>query len=179
MPYAIYRLKVPKKILTNIGIVSGNPDNDGLVVDSRFTTRAKCPAKVVDDVQRFVKEHLFIHSHHAQDENIDSIEELNFEVMMSSQLLFNLLRRVKLEAVNIINPKHNEVIDRALDVLENKSTLISAARARSRDSADHAKEYLDSLEDLVTLLFDESMSHRQDVTVAQMDIVLHDLYKWP
>lgn len=178
MPYAIYHLKVPKKILTNVGIVSGNPDNDGLVVDSRFTTRAKCPAKVVDDVQRFVKEHLFIHSHHAQDENIDSIEELNFEVMMSSQLLFNLLRRVKLEAVSIIHPKHNEVIDRALNVLDNKSALLSAARARSHDYAERAKVCLGSLADLATLLFDESMSHRQDVTVAQMDVVLHDLYIW-
>ena len=97
---------------------------------------------------------------------------------MSSQLFFNLLRRVKLETVSIIHPKHNEVIDRALNVLDNKSALLSAARARSHDYAERAKVCLDSLADLVTLLFDESMSHRQDVTVAQMDINLHELYKW-
>lgn len=178
MPYAIYQLKVPKKILSNVGVVSGNPDKDGLVVDTRFTSMAKCAAKVVDDVHRFVHEHLFIHSNHAIDESIDSIEELNFEIMMDSQLYSSLMRSIKVQAVCIIHPKHNEVIDRVLKALDNKSALLSAARAKSHHNGECAKSCLTMLTDLTKLLFDDEMAHRHDVTVAQMDMGLVDLYKW-
>lgn len=178
MPYAIYHLKVPKKILTNIGIVSGNPDKDGLVVDTRFTSRSKCAAKVVDDVQRFVHDRLFIHTAHAKDEDINSVEELNFEIQMSSHLFFGLLKDIRLEAVSIINPKHNETIDRVMNIIENKGTVLAAVRNKSTDNAMCAKEVIGGLEKMLVLLFDESMSHRQDITVAQMDIGLIDLYKW-